>query len=59
MMNREGEAHPQPQQRIEAVAAELIRVAHVTTTSLQRLAQYGENHKKCVGSALTTWTTSV
>eukprot|EP00975_Prorocentrum_lima_P002091 453456-Prorocentrum_lima.AAC.1 len=37
MMNREGEAHLQVQQSIEAVATELI-----SGTSLQGLAQYGE-----------------
>eukprot|EP00975_Prorocentrum_lima_P006291 1354301-Prorocentrum_lima.AAC.1 len=38
MMNREGEAHLQMQQIIEAVATELIRVTYITATSLQRLA---------------------
>eukprot|EP00975_Prorocentrum_lima_P011839 2520637-Prorocentrum_lima.AAC.1 len=58
-MNREGEAHLQLQQSIEAVATELIRVTYVTATTLQWLAQNGENHKKFVECALTTWTNSV
>eukprot|EP00975_Prorocentrum_lima_P060497 12689040-Prorocentrum_lima.AAC.1 len=45
MMNREGEAHLLLQQSIEAVATELIRGTYITATSLQRLAQDGENHK--------------
>eukprot|EP00975_Prorocentrum_lima_P057605 12079342-Prorocentrum_lima.AAC.1 len=59
MMNREGDAHLQLQQSIEAVATELIRIAYIAATSLHRLAQDGESHKRCVESALSTWTTSV
>eukprot|EP00975_Prorocentrum_lima_P047454 9921602-Prorocentrum_lima.AAC.1 len=58
-MNREGEAHLQLQQSIEAVATELIRVTYVTATTLQKLAYDGENHNKFVERALATWTNSV
>eukprot|EP00975_Prorocentrum_lima_P000023 7533-Prorocentrum_lima.AAC.1 len=44
---------------MEVVATELIRVTYSTATSLQRLAQDGESHKRCVERALSTWTTSV
>eukprot|EP00975_Prorocentrum_lima_P055319 11602324-Prorocentrum_lima.AAC.1 len=54
MLNREGEAHPQLQHSIEAVATELIRATYITVTALQRLAQAGENHKRFVESALST-----
>eukprot|EP00975_Prorocentrum_lima_P046763 9774576-Prorocentrum_lima.AAC.1 len=43
MMNREGEAHLQLQQSIEAVATELIWVTYVTATTLQKLTQDGAN----------------
>eukprot|EP00975_Prorocentrum_lima_P020817 4378295-Prorocentrum_lima.AAC.1 len=46
-------------QVLRAVATELIRVTYVTATSLQKLAQCGENHKRSVDSALTAGTTSV
>eukprot|EP00975_Prorocentrum_lima_P013048 2769915-Prorocentrum_lima.AAC.1 len=59
MLNREGEAHLQLQQSIEAVATELSRATCITATSLQRLAQFGENHKRLVENALSTWTASV
>eukprot|EP00975_Prorocentrum_lima_P000309 62706-Prorocentrum_lima.AAC.1 len=59
MLNREGEAPLQLQQSIEAVATELIRVTYITATSLQRLAQDGENHNIYAENALSTWTTSV
>eukprot|EP00975_Prorocentrum_lima_P023514 4945661-Prorocentrum_lima.AAC.1 len=42
MLKREGEAHLQLQQSMEAVATELIRVTYTTATSLQKLAQDGE-----------------
>eukprot|EP00975_Prorocentrum_lima_P063397 12891262-Prorocentrum_lima.AAC.1 len=48
MMNREGGAHLQLRQSIEAVPTELLRVTYATATTLQKLAQYGENQKKCV-----------
>eukprot|EP00975_Prorocentrum_lima_P040573 8518634-Prorocentrum_lima.AAC.1 len=59
MLNREGEAHLHLQQSIENVANELIRVTYVTASSLQKLANDGENHRQFVESALTTWTASV
>eukprot|EP00975_Prorocentrum_lima_P027428 5763088-Prorocentrum_lima.AAC.1 len=59
MLNREGEAHLQLQQSIEAVANELIRVTNITASSLQKLAYDGESHRKFVDTALTTWTASV
>eukprot|EP00975_Prorocentrum_lima_P026382 5545064-Prorocentrum_lima.AAC.1 len=58
MMNKEGEAHFLLQQIIEATATELIRVTYATAASLQKLAQDGENRKRLVESALSTWTTS-
>eukprot|EP00975_Prorocentrum_lima_P068922 12923274-Prorocentrum_lima.AAC.1 len=39
VLNREGEAHLHLQQRIEAVAIELIRLTYVTATTLQSLHQ--------------------
>eukprot|EP00975_Prorocentrum_lima_P008714 1861152-Prorocentrum_lima.AAC.1 len=56
MTNRKGEAHLHLQQSIETVANELIRVAYVTASSLQKLAQDGENYKKFVERALTNRT---
>eukprot|EP00975_Prorocentrum_lima_P069765 12928253-Prorocentrum_lima.AAC.1 len=47
MLNREGKAHFQLQQSIEAVANELIRACDE------------ENHREFVENALTAWTASV
>eukprot|EP00975_Prorocentrum_lima_P036833 7750364-Prorocentrum_lima.AAC.1 len=56
MLNREGEAHLQLQQIIEAVSIELLRVTYITASSLQKLACDGENHRKFVDNALSTRT---
>eukprot|EP00975_Prorocentrum_lima_P037499 7889909-Prorocentrum_lima.AAC.1 len=59
MLNNADEAKFHLYQSIEAVAQELFRVTHVTASSLQRLAEDGENHRQFVENALTTWTTAM